>query len=134
MNSPYQPYQPYQLQMPQQPASPVLPPQQIVQVNGKASVDKIRMSPNSSILVMDTTAPIVWMCVSDGVGNTVSTAYDIVIHQDAPPVDVNSLESRIADLEKMVKEIKDAESHDAKPVPQQDNAGVNASQKHDELS
>lgn len=43
-----------------------LPPQQILQANGKASIDAIRMSPNSSVLIADTTEPIVWKCVSDG--------------------------------------------------------------------
>lgn len=128
MNSPYQPYQQYQFQFPMQPTqppSPALPPQQVIQVNGKQSVDKIRMAANSSLLAMDTTAPIVWMCISDGIGNVTSTPYDITPHQDTPPVDVGNLESRIDSLEKMVKEIKDAKSNVAKPVAKQTNAVAN---------
>lgn len=134
MNSLYQPYQQFQYQAPQsQPPSPVLPPQQVVQVNGKTSVDSIRMSPNSSILVMDTTSPIVWMCISDGIGNVTSIAYDITPHKEMPPVDVSSLESRIANIENMIKEIKDAESNDAKPVNKQNETDTNANQKYDEF-
>ena len=63
----------------------ILPQQQIIQVNGKASVDSIQLAPNSSILVLDTTAPIVWMCVSDGVGRVTSTPYDISVHVETMP-------------------------------------------------
>lgn len=92
------------IQQPQQiqPAPNVLPQQQVVQVNGKASVDAIRMSPNSSILLMDSTAPMVWLCVSDGLGNVTSTPYDIAVHQDLPPVDMSELEARVANIENIV--------------------------------
>ena len=82
----------------------ILPQQQIIQVNGKASVDSIQLAPNSSILVLDTTAPIVWMCVSDGVGRVTSTPYDISVHKEEPPVDVKSIEQRLAILNEIVIE------------------------------
>lgn len=91
-------YNPYQFQLPQQ---------QITQVNGKASVDTIQLAPNSSILVMDTSAPIVWMCVSDGVGKVTSTPYDIKVHEEVPPVDVQSIEQRLAKLESLMEVNKD---------------------------
>ena len=106
---PYQPYQPYPQQF--QPnyqtmvnQQPTLPQQQILQANGKASVDAIKLAPNSSVLVMDTTAPIVWLCVADGLGTTKATAYDITLHQDAPPVDMGSIEQRLANVENKLKE------------------------------
>lgn len=93
----WNPYNPYAYQ----PAMPGMPmqPRQVEQVNGRESLDRIQMAPNSSMLVMDTTAPIVWLCVSDSVGSISKTAYDITLHKDAPAVDVNSLESRVAALE-----------------------------------
>ena len=88
-------YNPYQYH------TPVLQPQQIIQVNGKASVDTIQLAPNSSLLAMDTTAPIVWMCVSDGVGKVMSTPYDITLHQDKQQVDLDqrlsAIENSLAD-------------------------------------
>lgn len=89
-----------------------LPQQQIIQVNGKASVDTIQLAPNSSVLVMDTSAPIVWMCVSDGVGKVTSTPYDITVHQDAPPVDVNSIEKRLAAVEGAIVKITEGMKND----------------------
>ena len=93
----------------------ILPPQQVIQVNGKASVDRIQLSPNSSVLLMDTSAPIVWLCVSDGVGNVASTPYDISVHKDTPQPDVDSIEQRLAKLEKMISDMEDTKNEpDAK--------------------
>ena len=110
MYNPYPQYNPYFQQMQAMQASapaPTLPQQQIIQVNGKASVDTISLAPNSSILVMDTSAPIVWMCVSDGVGKVTATPYDIVVHQEEPPVDVKSIEQRIAVIESTISEMEE---------------------------
>lgn len=85
-------------------AAPTLQSQQIIQVNGKASVDTIQLAPNSSVLLMDTTAPIVWMCVSDGVGRVSATPYDIKVHEEKPPVDVENIEQRISKVEKIISE------------------------------
>ena len=108
----YQPYQQYpqyagyQGMMTQQQQAAQLPPQQIVQVNGKASVDTIKMAPNSSILVMDKSAPIVWLCVSDGVGNVTAMAYDIKEHKDEPPIDTVSIEKRLTAIESTLAEME----------------------------
>lgn len=101
------------------PYQPTLPQQQIIQVNGKASVDTIQMAPNSSMLCMDTSAPIVWMCVSDGVGKVTATAYDIKVHAEAPPIDVQSIEQRLAKLESTISrmEVKKNESYAAESKP-----------------
>lgn len=82
-----------------------LPHQQIIQVNGKASVDTIQLAPNSSILVMDTSAPIVWMCVSDGVGKVTSTPYDIVVHEEKSPINIADVEKRLENVEKFVNQL-----------------------------
>ena len=80
----------------------LLPQQQIIQANGKASIDALRMAPNSSVLIMDTTAPLVWMCVSDGLGNVSATAYDIAVHKDPEPISINALDERLAAIEKVL--------------------------------
>lgn len=86
----------------------ILPAQQVLQVNGKASVDSIQMAPNSSVLVMDTTAPIVWLCVSDGVGRVTATPYDVSKHIEPPAPD--SVEARLAGIEEAIKRME-AELH-----------------------
>ena len=101
-NSFYNPYMQTQFT----PSQPSLHQQQIIQVNGKASVDTIQLAPNSSLLAMDTSAPIVWMCVSDGVGKVTSTPYDISIHQDKPEIDMNTVEQRLANIEQAISELE----------------------------
>ena len=85
--------------------SNILPPQQVLQANGKPSIDALRMSPNSSALIMDTTAPMVWLCTSDSLGNVSSTCYDITLHKDTPPVDMGSVETRLANVETSINQI-----------------------------
>ena len=95
----------------------VLPPQQVLQANGKASIDALRMSPNSSVLIMDTTAPIVWLCTSDGLGNVTSMPYDIAQHVEEPVDD--PLEKRLAAIESQLKEIVNAKSNVINVKPKQ---------------
>lgn len=91
---------------PQPQQANVLPRQQIIQVNGKASVDAIQLAPNSSILVMDTTAPMVWLCVSDGVGRVMATPYDICEHREQPAAETRAdLEPRLAELETQITKL-----------------------------
>ena len=85
---------------------PTLPQQQVIQVNGKASVDTIQLAPNSSVLVMDTSAPLVWLCVSDGVGRVTATPYDIAVHEEKPAIDAGSLEERLIKLEQAMVEME----------------------------
>ena len=114
--NPFAPSAPYY----QQPApqtmqgANTLPAQQVLQASGKASIDAIRMAPNSSALVMDTTAPLVWLCTSDSLGNVTSVSYDITPHKDAPPVDVAGLEARIAEIEKRMEELNHADQSNAR--------------------
>ena len=103
----------------------VLPAQQVIQVAGKASIDTLQMSPNSSILIMDTTAPIVWLCVSDGLGKVTATAYDISVHQDVPPVDVNALEQRVTNMESMINAYLEAQKNE-----QSNDTGARSEPKH----
>ena len=80
-----------------------LPFQQVIQVNGKASVDTIQLSPNSSVLLMDTSAPIVWLCVSDGVGRVTATPYDISLHvEKAAPTTTEAFEERLKRIEEAI--------------------------------
>ena len=100
---------PYQQSLYNQMNQPnVLPQQSVIQVDGKASVDALRMSPNSSVLLMDKTAPIVWLCTSDGLGNVTSHAYDIIDHKETPPIEMETIDARVSELEKAIAEIKES--------------------------
>lgn len=75
---------------------PTLPPQQILTARGKASIDKLRMSPNSSILIADETAPIVWKCTSDGLGNVTAEPYDISPHKTEEQIQQENIFTMLA--------------------------------------
>ena len=96
--SPYSYPNMYQQYMPQQTNH-----SQIIKVNGKNGVDAYQMAPNSSALLLDETAPIVWLAQTDGAGYKTATAYDIALHQELPPVDTRALEQRIIKLEEALK-------------------------------
>lgn len=84
------------------------PSQQVLQANGKASIDALRLSPNSSVLIMDTTAPLVWLCVSDSLGNVKSTAYDIKLHEEQ----IIGVEQRIANLETLINKLMEGRKNE----------------------
>ena len=83
-----------------------LPPQQILQANGKTSIDAIRMSPNSSVLIADTTAPIVWKCVSDGLGNVTAEAFDISHHKTDDEVEKETTTNLLNDISERLKRLE----------------------------
>ena len=103
--------------------NPPLQPQQVVQVNGKASVDQLKLAPNSSLLAMDTTAPIVWLCKTDSVGAIFAQPYDISPHVEKPPVDVNALEERLIAIETILAGME---------KKNESNVNVSKSQRNDE--
>ena len=84
----------------------ILPPQQILQANGKASIDMIRMSPNSSVLIADTTQPIVWKCVSDGLGNVSSKAFDITPHKSEEEVEKENLNTILKNITERLEKLE----------------------------
>ncbi len=76
--------------------------QEIVHVNGENGARAFQLAPNSNILLLDDTAPIVWLCQTDGAGYKTVTPYTITPYQPEPTVNVKSLEERIAKLEEAI--------------------------------
>lgn len=98
-NMPYQGYNTYGYGQMQQ-----APKYEIIEVNGENGVNALQMAPNSRVIAMDKTAPIIWVCQTDGAGYKTSTPFDITPHKAAAPVDINNLEERIARLEGIINE------------------------------
>ncbi len=98
MNYPYQNNNQYlQNLLLQQPQT-----QEVIKVNGVNGVNAYQMAPNSSVLLLDTTAPIVWLVQTDGAGYKTSTPYDITPHESEESVQYKTLEERIAKLEETI--------------------------------
>lgn len=84
------------------------PRYEVIQVNGENGARAFAMAPNSSALLMDATAPIVWLCTTDGAGYLTASPFSIAPYQQEKPVDVKTLEERIERLEAKLSEQSDA--------------------------
>lgn len=84
------------------------PRYEVIQVNGENGARAFAMAPNSSALLMDATAPIVWLCTTDGAGYLTTSPFSIAPYQPEKPVDVKTLEERIERLEARMSEQSDA--------------------------
>lgn len=75
----------------------------VVEVTGRAGAESYQIGPDSSTLLLDNTAPIVWLVKTDGAGYKTLMAYDIKPHEEVKPVDhYKDLEDRISKLEETV--------------------------------
>lgn len=92
--------------------------QQVTKVNGENGARAFQLAPNSSVLLLDETKPIVWLKTTDGAGYPSLTPYTITPYQPEPIPDFHSLEERIKKLEDLyngkpnsgnVKRTKDSE-------------------------
>lgn len=76
--------------------------QQIVRVNGKNGAEAYQMMPNSSCLLLDESAPIVWLVQTDGAGYKSISPYKIEPYTPAPQPDLNDIVTRLSKLEERV--------------------------------
>ena len=80
---------------------------EVIRVNGENGARAFNLPPNSSVLLLDETAPLVWLAQTDGAGYKTVTPYSIAPYQAEPTPDYNSLEARIKKLEKIFNEQPD---------------------------
>lgn len=73
--------------------------QEIIRVNGENGAKAYQLPPNSSALLLDESAPLVWLIQTDGAGYKTTTPYTIAPYQTQPAPDYNSLAERIQRLE-----------------------------------
>lgn len=83
--------------------------QEIIHVNGKGGAEAYQMAPNSNCLLLDDTAPIIWLKQTDGAGYPVLTPYSITPYQPEPQISTSEIVERIKKLEEMINVKPDAE-------------------------
>ena len=98
--------------------------QEVVRVNGKNGAEAYQMAPNSSILLLDETAPIIWLKTTDGASYPTVTGYMISPIKEKPVIEDSGvyarLEERIKKLEDMVNAKSDVtRAKSSKPEKQQ---------------
>lgn len=95
--------------------APVPQKHDVIKVSGRNGAEAFQMLPNSSVLLLDETAPIVWLKTTDGAGYPTISPYKIEPFQPEPEVNVKSLEERIARLEEMIANGKSNNSGSRRP-------------------
>lgn len=99
----------------------VLPPQQILQAAGKQSVSALKMSPNSSALIADSTKPIIYKCISDSLGTTTIEAFDVIPHKDEEQVEQENIHEMISNLRVRIERLEN-ESYSKRSWQEPNNA------------
>ncbi len=106
MSGQYQTGNPYldRLNAMQAAQMPQVNPYQITRVNGRNGAEAFQLPPNSSIMLLDESQPIVWLATTDGAGYKTCTPYQITQYQPQPEPDYNAFNERLTRLETMFDE------------------------------
>lgn len=114
---PQQPYfSPNNMNMPQGNFSPNSIPRkaEIIHVNGENGARAFQMLPNSQALLLDDTAPLVWLAQTDGAGYKTVTPYSISPYQPEPEVDIKELDKRLKKIEEIIDHATKSNTTNAK--------------------
>ena len=83
---------------------------EIIKVNGQNGAAAFQMAPNSQVLLLDETAPVVWLKTTDGAGYPTLTPYDITPAQTQEQKEAgrfDAIEKRLTELEAMIRDKSD---------------------------
>ena len=97
-----QPYYPQQMGMNGQQYPQVPHKTEIIHVNGENGARALQMFPNSQALLLDDTAPIIWLAQTDGAGYKTVTPYTIAPYQPEPEITTKELDARLRRLEEVL--------------------------------
>ena len=106
---------------------------QIIEVSGQPGAQALNLAPNCSALLLDNTAPIVWLAKSDGAGYKTVTPYKITPYEPETLVDITGLEKRIERLEAAINGKPDSDGTKAAGTDTKSNgnhAGGQHGQEH----
>lgn len=77
--------------------------QTIIRVNGENGAKAFQMAgPNSSVLLLDETEPVIWVKITDGAGYPTLTKYRIEECKPEKSPEIKTLEERISRLEELI--------------------------------
>lgn len=96
--------------------------QEVIRVNGRNGAEAYQMAPNSSILLLDETAPVIWLKTTDGASYPTVTGYKITPIETKPKEEevisrqYIELDERIKRLEEVINNGSKSNVTDVKPV------------------
>lgn len=76
---------------------------EVIHVNGAGGAEAFQMMPNSQALLLDDTAPLVWLAQTDGAGYKTVTPYTIAPYHPEPEVTLKDLDERLKKLEGVIR-------------------------------
>ena len=68
-------------------------------IHGETEANNFAIGPNSSIFLPDADKDIIWWIKTDNFGTKTVTAFDVKIHEEPKPIDINSLVARLDAME-----------------------------------
>lgn len=77
---------------------------EIIHVTGRCGVEALQMAPDSQVLLLDDTAPLVWLCKTDGAGYKTATPFVISAYEEPKPVNLAEINERLARLEELLSD------------------------------
>lgn len=95
---------------------------EIIHVNGEMGAKAFRMGANSSALLLDDTAPIVWLAQTDGAGYLSVTPFKIEEVKPEPPKEWKDFDERL----KRIEEMLNAQSNTNKTTKKSTTTELNA--------
>lgn len=81
---------------------------EVIKVNGRQGAEAFQMAPNSDVLLLDTTAPLIWLKKTDGAGYATLEPYSITPYQQEPQINVGDILTRVERLEKIINDKSDS--------------------------
>lgn len=79
---------------------------EIIHVNGQNGAQAFQMLPNSQALLLDDTAPIIWLAQTDGAGYKTVTPYTVTPYQPEPEVNLKDIDARLRKIEEEMSHAK----------------------------
>lgn len=76
----------------------------VPEVNGMNGANAYQIGANSSVLLLDTNLPIVYLKQTDGGGYATVSAFDLVPHKDTATKEIEDINSRLDRLEGLIRE------------------------------
>ena len=90
--------------------APVVQPQQqhVERVHGEPGVDQYQMAPNSDVILLDETAPMIWFVQTDAAGYKTKHPYDISPHKDESEQKTIEIDDKLNAFDARLKALEEA--------------------------
>ena len=98
--------------------NPPMPIYRAEPIHGENAAWQFPMGPNSEIYLPDSDRDIIWWIRTDQNGNKTVTPFDVKLHQEPAPVDMNEILARLGAVEEWIngKQNKSNAKRNAAPV------------------